>query len=109
MLTPRFYLLGLFSALGLTSSPVFAADSAPTPIPLQGMSSADVAKLNNTLKKLIVAQDPSTQAAFDGNPTFAILKGNSAIEPAPFNPARHDANVAIAKKGDIDLLFAGDS
>jgi lysophospholipase L1-like esterase len=30
-------------------------------------------------------------------------------EPVPFNQARHDAFVAIARAGDIDILFSGDS
>jgi lysophospholipase L1-like esterase len=32
-----------------------------------------------------------------------------AIIPAPYQPARHDKFVEIAKKGDIDVLFDGDS
>jgi lysophospholipase L1-like esterase len=34
---------------------------------------------------------------------------NSAIVPAPFQPARHAQFVEIAKQGDIDLLLMGDS
>jgi lysophospholipase L1-like esterase len=39
-------------------------------------------------------------------------KKHSAITPAPKDPAwtkRHEAFVAIAKKGDIDVLFLGDA
>jgi lysophospholipase L1-like esterase len=50
--------------------------------------------------------------------TFAVVaqaadnKGNSAVTPAPRDPGwvkRHDGYVQIAKKGDVDLLFLGDS
>ena len=34
---------------------------------------------------------------------------HSAVTPAKKNPERHEAFLAIAKKGDIDVLFLGDS
>jgi lysophospholipase L1-like esterase len=34
---------------------------------------------------------------------------NTAIKPSPKDVKRHDGFVAIAKKGDIDVLFLGDS
>jgi lysophospholipase L1-like esterase len=34
---------------------------------------------------------------------------NTAIIPAEFQPKRHEGFLAIAKKGDIDVLFMGDS
>jgi lysophospholipase L1-like esterase len=43
---------------------------------------------------------------------FAEAKTNTATSPAPRNDAwvkRHDGFVEIAKKGDVDLLFLGDS
>jgi len=109
MIIPRFLVLGLLTATVFASPSVMAADSAPAPIPYRGMSLDDSAKLNAALNKLMVADDPSVKDILAANPTFSVVKGNSALIPAPFNPARHDANVAIAKKGDIDLLFAGDS
>jgi lysophospholipase L1-like esterase len=109
MLTPRYFALGLFSALVFASFPVRAADSAPTPIPYRGMSLDDTAKLNAALNKAMVAEDASIKAILDANPSFSIVKGNSAIIPTPYVPARHDGFVAIAKKGDIDVLFDGDS
>jgi lysophospholipase L1-like esterase len=109
MITPRFYLLGFFSALAFVGSTTLAADSAPTPIPYVGMSLADTAKLNNTLNKLLVSADPSIKGILEATPSFSIVKGNSAIIPTPYQPARHDTFVEIAKKGDIDVLFDGDS
>ena len=41
--------------------------------------------------------------------TAAPPAANTAIVPTPFQPARHDEFVAIAKKGDIDCLLMGDS
>jgi lysophospholipase L1-like esterase len=39
----------------------------------------------------------------------AAAAQNTAIVPAPFQPQRHEAFVAIAKAGDIDCLLMGDS
>src|SRR5438552_5987443 len=42
----------------------------------------------------------------------AETKGNSATTPAPRDPGwvkRHEGFVKIAQKGDVDLLFLGDS
>jgi lysophospholipase L1-like esterase len=42
----------------------------------------------------------------------AVAKDNTAIAPAPRDPnwvKRHEGFVEIAKKGDVDLLFLGDS
>jgi len=36
-------------------------------------------------------------------------KPNTAIIPKEFQPKRHEGFLAIAKKGDIDILFMGDS
>src|SRR5207247_2085404 len=36
-------------------------------------------------------------------------KKNTAVIPTPFNPKRHEGFVAIAKKGNIDILLMGDS
>jgi lysophospholipase L1-like esterase len=113
MTTPRLLSLGLFSVLALVSLSAAPADSAsaaaPAPIPLNGLSVSEVAQLNSAMKKLLVTQDPSVQAIFDANPNGVFFRPNSAIVPTPYQPARHDAFVEIAKKGDIDLLFDGDS
>jgi lysophospholipase L1-like esterase len=34
---------------------------------------------------------------------------NTAIIPTPFQPKRHEGFLEVAKKGDIDILFMGDS
>src|SRR5271165_5475115 len=56
-----------------------------------------------------VAESPGTNAAAVAAP--APPRANSAIIPnlsAGFN-AKHAANLAVAQKGDIDVLFMGDS
>ena len=50
-------------------------------------------------------QDKKTQ----DKPAAQEKKGNTAIVPTPFQPKRHEGFLAIAKKGDIDILFMGDS
>jgi lysophospholipase L1-like esterase len=42
-------------------------------------------------------------------PAAQEKKGNTAIVPTPFQPKRHEGFLAVAKKGDIDILFMGDS
>jgi len=104
---PQFNLLAVVTAFACFQAATFAAD--PAPIPMAGPTAADSALLDARLKALIVQQDPAAQAIFDSKPTVKLVTANSAIIPMPFNPAKHDANVAVAKKGDIDLLLAGDS
>ena len=41
--------------------------------------------------------------------TLPAAAQNTATIPTPFQPARHEAFVEIAKKGDIDCLLMGDS
>ena len=99
-------LLAALTLAGLTAS---AADTPPAPIPLLGMSVAEVAKLNEVLKQRLIAQDPTVKEVFAAHPTYSLLRANPAIVPTPYQDARHQSFVEIAKQGDIDLLFCGDS
>ena len=101
--------LTLLVTLALTSIVAVGADAPPAPIPLNGLSIAEVAKMDALLKADLIKVDPSLKAAFDAHPTFKLLRPNIAIVPTPYNPNRHAGFVEIAKKGDIDLLFCGDS
>src|SRR5579862_6726232 len=62
---------------------------------------------------LACAQAPAGQAARGGPPAGVGQRGAPAPANVPFhnerNDARHQTFVDIAKKGNIDLLFVGDS
>ncbi len=100
--------LALVGALSATALSAFAVD-AVIPIPYSGLSLDDVATVNAAIKKVVSAQDPAAKAILDAHPNLKIVQANTAISPAPFNPGTHAGFVEIAKKGDIDLLFLGDS
>src|SRR5689334_12069120 len=102
----RLYTLGL---IALFAPVVVLAGDASAPIPYFGMSPNDVATLNAAFRKALIGQDAATAAVFAAHPTYGPYQNNTAIMPTPFNPQRHDGFVEIAKKGDIDLLFDGDS
>jgi lysophospholipase L1-like esterase len=93
-----------------------AADAAPVPpaVAIGRPSPAEVSQASASLQQFLAQADPATQAL------VAKYPGLIAVRPPRVNPAvvpflspnfrtKHKANVAIARKGDIDLLFMGDS
>jgi lysophospholipase L1-like esterase len=112
-------LLASFAAtLPVAGQPTPAASvAAPVPavVAMDRISNEQVSLLNDSLKKMLIKQDASLKDVFDQHPRFALLsppRANTAIIPALNNPgfqAKHAAYVELAKKGDIDLLFMGDS
>jgi len=56
------------------------------------------------VKKEVKKEEPKKEELKKEEP-----KKNSAIVPTKKDPKRHDAFLEIAKKGDVDLLFLGDS
>jgi lysophospholipase L1-like esterase len=113
-------LLGSF-ALGVPSGRAAdAAAAAPVPAPVPAAvaiarpSPAEVTLANEKLQQLLAQADLATKAL------VAKYPGIFAVRPPRMNPgllpflnpdfrAKHEANVARAQKGDIDLLFMGDS
>ena len=67
-----------------------------------------------SLQKFLAQADPATKAVVEKFPEMIVVRPprvNPAVVPF-LNPgfrAKHAANVEIAKKGDIDVLFMGDS
>lgn len=67
-----------------------------------------------SLSKFFLQTDPATKALAAKYPDLLSVRpprANPALVPALANNHRvkHDANVALAEKGDIDVLFMGDS
>lgn len=77
-------------------------------------SPAEVAQAEASLQKFVAQADPATKAIVANYPDLIAVRPprvNPAVVPN-LNPgfrAKHAANVALAEKGDIDLLFMGDS
>jgi beta-glucosidase len=107
------FLLGLLS-LGIAIGR--AADPAPVPpeVAIARPSPAEVAVATDSLQKYLAQADPSVTAILAKYPDLLAVRPprvNPCVVPA-LNPGflpKHQANVALAQKGDIDLLFMGDS
>jgi len=93
-----------------------AADPAPVPaaVAIVRPSAAEVAQAQASLQQFLAQADPATRALVAKYPDLIAVRPprvNPATVPA-LNPGfrtKHAANVALAQKGDIDLLFMGDS
>jgi lysophospholipase L1-like esterase len=95
----------------LTSS-VPAAVPAAVAIPRPTSAETEVAR--NSFSKFLASADPETQIVLRKYPGLLEVRPpgpNSAIIPslAPQFLAKHQANLEVAKQGNIDLLFMGDS
>jgi beta-glucosidase len=111
----------LLVSLAALSGPaaLLAADlPSPAPVPpevaIARPTPAEVAQATQSLQSYLNQTDQSTKALLARFPDLIAVRVprvNPAVVPA-LNPgfrAKHEANVAIAKAGDIDLLFMGDS
>jgi lysophospholipase L1-like esterase len=93
-------------ALDIAPVPAAVAIARPTP--------DELAQASSTLQQFLSQADPATKAIIAKYPDLIAVRPprvNPAVVPF-LNPGfrvKHNANVEIAKKGDIDLLFMGDS
>lgn len=108
--------LGAF-ALGLSAGRAADAPAAapvPAAVAIARPSAAEIAQAEAGLQKF-AASDPAIKAIVAKYPDLIAVRPPRAINPAivpNLNPGfrqKHAANLEIAKKGDIDLLFMGDS
>jgi lysophospholipase L1-like esterase len=89
-------------------APVPAAVAIPRPSP------QEVDQLNASLRQMIVQTDPATKALLAKYPDIIAVRpprANVTVVPslnAGFR-AKHTLNLEVAKQGDVDLLFMGDS
>ena len=91
-------------------------ESAPVPdavaIPRPTVVEVQLAK--RSLAEFLKTADPEIQAINDKYPgliSVRVPRPNSAIVPnlAPFFQTKHQNNLKVAKQGDIEVLFMGDS
>jgi len=91
---------------------------APAPVPdavaIARPSPEEVSQVSASLRQFLAQADPATKEIVAKYPNILAVRP-PRVNPAtvPFlNPGfrtKHEANVALAKKGGIDLLFMGDS
>lgn len=109
-------LLLLASAAGAFAQPLPAPTPAPVPaaVAIVRPTPDEVALATASLQKFLEQTDPATKALTEKFPDLISVRPprvNPAVVPF-LNPGfrqKHAANVAIAQKGDIDVLFMGDS
>jgi lysophospholipase L1-like esterase len=103
-----------FSAIYSPAQPTPEPAPVPPEVAFPRPSAAEVDQARQTLKKFLDTADPSTKAILKKFPDLIVVqppRTNSAIVPflAPGFRTKHNNNVELAKKGDIDVLFMGDS
>ena len=98
-----------------------AAEPAPVPMPVPPAvaiarpSAAEVENATSSLKRFFANADAATKAVAAKYPDLIAVRPPRALNPAVIPMlnagfrAKHAANLEIAKKGDIDVLFMGDS
>ncbi len=118
MNTPRFVraslgclLIGLLSA---RAAELMAPAVIPPAVAIARPSEAEVAQAKQSLEKFVSQADAGTKALVAKYPDLIVVRpprANPATIPflQPGFRAKHAANVELAKNGDIDLLFMGDS
>lgn len=120
----RLAVLALLVSLTLRLPSSHAADaaaaapvSAPVPaaVAIARPSPAEVAQATESLQRFVAQADPATKSIVAKYPDLIAIRPPRAVNPAvapALNPGfrtKHAAYVELAKKGDIDLLFMGDS
>jgi len=118
ILPRRVSLIIVMGSLALRGPFSFAADAVPAPVPqvvaIARPSAAEVAQVTENVQRLLTQADPATKAILAKYPDLLGIhppRPNPATLPAlnPAHRAKHEANLEVARKGDIDLLFMGDS
>jgi lysophospholipase L1-like esterase len=94
------------------------ADATPAPVPqavaIARPSADEVQLAERSLAKFLESAEPAVKEInqkYPGLISVRVPPVNSATVPflAPFFQSKHQANLEVAKKGDIDVLFMGDS
>jgi lysophospholipase L1-like esterase len=114
----KFGMMCLFLGIGTASG--FAQDTSAQPAPVPAAvaiarpSADEVQIAERGLAKFLEAADPAVKAINQKYPGLIAVRvppPNSAIVPSllPFFQAKHQSNLEVAKKGDSEVLFMGDS
>lgn len=112
--------LGILLSFSIAATNVYAqrgsAEPAPVPnaVAIARPAAEEVQIAERSLAKFLETADPAVKAInkkYPGLISVRVPPPNSAIVPslAPFFQAKHQANLEVAKQGDIEVLFMGDS
>ncbi|HTY62682.1 MAG TPA: GDSL-type esterase/lipase family protein [Acidobacteriota bacterium] len=112
--------LGIFLAVCIASASVFAQQQPvePAPVPkavaIPRPTAEEVQLAERSLAKFLETADPAVKEInqkYPGLISVRVPPANSAVVPnlAPFFQKKHETNLEVAKQGDIDVLFMGDS
>jgi beta-glucosidase len=104
-------------SLAASSAPAQpAAEPAPVPpaVAIARPTELEVEQARKSLNQFLETADPATRALVQKYPELITVqppRANSATVPslARFFTAKHETNKEVARKGDIDVLFMGDS
>jgi lysophospholipase L1-like esterase len=106
--------IGIFAINGFSQA--LAAEPAPVPasVAIARPSAEEVRLAESSLAKFIETADPKLQEIYKKYPgliSIRIPPPNSAVVPnlAAFFQSKHKDNLEVARKGDSDVLFMGDS
>jgi lysophospholipase L1-like esterase len=121
----RSFILGALLACSVGSvhaqavrSPAAQASPVPAAVPpavaIPRPTAAEVELARGSLAKFLASADAATRAVIDKYPGLLEVRPpgpNSAIVPslAPQFQAKHQANLEVARQGDAEVLFMGDS
>lgn len=109
-------LLALLAGSAALAQPPRQPQPAPVPpaVVMPRPTADEVEQARTTLATFLASLDADTRALYQKYPYLLEVRPpgiNTAIVPnlAPNFVQKHEANVAVAKAGDIDVLFMGDS
>ena len=109
---------GNFGGMGFgrgSSAPAGPPAPVPAEVAIPRPTSEEVAKINAELKRFVDTNKSDVKdllKKYASLVTVQVPRANSAIAPTQTfvrTTERHDGFVEIAKKGDFDILFEGDS
>ncbi len=112
--------LAVLAAVGFHGIHAFGQGQSVAPAPVPGAvaiprpTADEVKRAEQTLAEFLKSADPAVKEInrkYPGLIAVRIPRPNTAIIPnlAPFFQQKHQANLEVAKKGNIDVLFMGDS
>lgn len=103
---------------GAPAGPLTFTPSVPAPVPaavaIPRPTTQEVEQLNASLARMTAQADPATKALLAKYPDVIAVRpprANPVVIPslsAGFR-TKHNNNLEVAKQGDVDLLFMGDS
>lgn len=116
--TPTLLVRAAFTLTIACTASLVLAQPRPTPVPeavrMEMPTAEDISRVRQSFEQYKAGLDADTRALLDKYPGLLQVKPpgfNSAIFPnlsIGFLP-QHQAQVEIARRGDIDVLFTGDS